>query len=318
MPILETSGYRAPAGLRNAHLHTAWAGLARRAADPGYSEERIGLPDGDFLDLFRVRGGHRRVAVVCHGLEGHAHRPYMRGMASALSGADWDVVCWNYRGCGGEPNRLPRSYHSGATEDLETVVDHVAGDYDAVALVGFSLGGNLVLKYLGEAERPGITAAVAFSVPTDLRASSLHLERPSNRHYLRRFLRTLRRKIRQKAALHPDAFDTDGLDTVTTLRAFDDRYTAPLHGFRDAEDYWARASCGPFIAGIAVPTLIVNSLDDPFLPPECYPVAAASASRHVMLETPRHGGHVGFVRFGDDGRYWSERRAADFLSVHAG
>lgn len=316
MPLVERSTYRSPLLLRNPHVHTAWAGLGRRIGDPGYERERLELPDGDFVDLDRLIRGSRRLVIVSHGLEGHAHRPYMRGMARALDRAGWDVVAWNYRGCSGEPNRLLRSYHSGATEDLDAVVQHTAPAYDEVALVGFSLGGNLTLKYLGErghAAVARISAAVAFSVPCDLRASSLNLERPANRPYLRRFMHTLRAKIRVKDVLHPGSLDLAGLESVDTFREFDDRYTAPLHGFRDAEDYWARASSGPLVPDIRVPTLIVSSLDDPFLTPDCFPVAAAAASPVVHLETPTHGGHVGFVRFARD--YWSETRAIDFLAT---
>lgn len=317
MPLLDRSAYRSPLLLRNPHVHTAWASLARPIDDPGYERERLELPDGDFLDLDRLNRGNRRVAILSHGLEGHSHRPYMRGMARALDRAGWDVIAWNYRGCSGEPNRLLRSYHSGATEDLEAVVAHVAPAYAEVALVGFSLGGNLTLKYLGERALEAavrISAAVVFSVPCDLKASSLNLERPANRFYLRRFMRTLRRKIQVKDALHPGILDLNGLEAVNTFREFDDRYTAPIHGFRDAEDYWARASSGPLVPEIRVPTLIVSSLDDPFLTPACFPVREASTSRHVTLETPAHGGHVGFVRFGGDGLYGSERRAVEFLA----
>jgi len=314
MPVLEPPAYRPTLPLRSGHLHTAWAGLGRRVDGPAVERERIATPDGDFLDLDRVRRDHDRVAVLSHGLEGSSTRAYVRGMARALAAAGWDVLAWNYRGCSGEPNRMLRSYHSGATEDLGVVVDGALADYASVALVGFSLGGNLTLKYLGE-RGPSVDAriigAVTFSVPCDLKASSEHLARPAARPYMARFLRSMRAKVRTKAAMFPGALDLDGVDAMRTFREFDDRFTAPIHGFRDAEDYWARCSAKRFIPDIRVRTLIVNAADDPFLPEACHPVDEARASAHVHLEMPRFGGHVGFAA---RGTYWSERRAVAFLA----
>lgn len=311
MPLVAPSGYRAPVPLRNGHVHTAWAGLARRVGGVRYERERLEMPDGDFIDTDWLRSRGRRVAILSHGLEGSSDRAYMQGMARAMSEAGWDVLAWNMRGCSGEPNRLLRSYHSGATEDLEFVVSKVLGVYGSVALVGFSLGGNLTLKFAGERDLdPRITGVVAFSVPCDLKASSEHLARPAARPYMHRFMKSMRGKVRLKAAMFPGAMDLTGLDSMRTFREFDDRFTAPIHGFRNAEEYWARCSSRPFLPSIRVRTLIVNALDDPFLPDACFPFDEASESAHVHLETPRHGGHVGFAA---RGRYWSERRAIAFL-----
>lgn len=321
MPILDASDYRAPRWLTNPHLNTAWAGLARRSRDPGFARERLELDDGDFLDLDWIRTGRSRLAVLSHGLEGNSRRAYMTGMAGALFAQGWDVLAWNYRGCSGEPNRLLRSYHSGATEDLDTVIRHAGSGYGSVALVGFSLGGNLTLKYLaerGSSAQGAIAGAVVFSVPCDLAASSRQLATPGNRHYMRRFLRTMRSKVRLKDTLFPGAMDLTGIDEMTTFRQFDDRFTAPIHGFADAGDYWARCSARPLIPDIRVPTLMVNAGDDPFLPEECYPVPECRDSDRVWLEIPSHGGHVGFVTMNTSRRYWSERRAAGFLGDHAG
>ncbi len=240
------------------------------------------------------------------------------GMARALNRANWDVCAMNYRGCSGEPNRKPCFYHSGMTEDLETVVGHVtiARGYPTVTLVGFSLGGNLILKYLGEkgSHVPAqIRAAVAFSVPCDLAGSARAIARPGNRLYLKRFLRRLRRKIEAKKPLYPDLLSTAEYDTIRTFEAFDDRYTAPLHGFRDAQDYYAKASAKPVLERIALPALLVNALDDPFLSPECFPYREAYRNPRLVLETPPHGSHVGFYDISPDGTLWSERRAVAFL-----
>jgi uncharacterized protein len=297
-------------------VNTLYGGLLRGVSTPEYHRERIDTPDGDFLDLDWFRAGHRRIAILCHGLEGSSRRPYMSGMAHRLSKGGWDVLSWNYRGCSGETNRKLRTYHSGATDDLDVVVERARPHYDRIDLIGFSLGGNLVLLYLGErGQQIAIDRAVAFSVPCDLASSSRYLARPVAIPYMRRFLQSLRKKMRQKAELFPEEIDVRGLDDVQSFREFDDRYTAPLNGFLDAEDYWRRASSKPWIQNIRTPTLIVSAQDDPFLPGECYPHKEVRASRHVEMETPDQGGHVGFaVR---RGQFWSEERAARFLDHRA-
>lgn len=261
--------------------------------------------------------------MLCHGLESNAQAGYIRGMARALRTAGWDVLAWTFRGCGREPNRLARFYHAGETDDLRAVVAHGAASrtYPAVALVGFSLGGNQLLKYLGEApppHHPAVVGAAAFSVPVDLTASARALdERRSNRLYRRLFLRSLTAKVRAKSGRFPDQFDVTGLRRMRRFAEFDDRYTARLHGFRDADDYWTRSSSRPDLAGIRVPTLLVNARDDPFLPaPECFPFAEAEANPCLFFEAPAHGGHVGFVDGRDLAglaRTWAERRAVEFL-----
>ena len=288
-----------------------------------YERERIEMPDGDFLDLDWVKTGADRVVVLSHGLEGYTERSYMRGMARTLARHEWDVLAWNFRGCSGEPNRLMRSYHSGVSDDLDVVVRHALGahGYGRAALVGFSLGGNITLKYLGEqSDRldARIRAAVTFSVPCALDAGAARIDQNANWIYRERFLRDLRKKVQQKHALFPDDLDVTDLEDIPTLRAFDDRYTAPIHGFKDAADYYARCSSLPLISHISIPTLLVNAIDDPFLPEACYPVEAARHHRFFDLEMPRHGGHVGFVAFGDAGAYWSEQRAAAFLKTKVG
>ncbi|WP_245994648.1 YheT family hydrolase [Desulfosoma caldarium] len=283
-----------------------------------YRRERLETSDGDFLDLDWSRVGSSSVCILCHGLEGHSRRPYVLGMARALNRAGWDVCALNYRGCSGEPNRKPFFYHSGFTQDLDEVVKHVLERpcYDAVVLVGFSLGGNLILKYLGESARrvpPQLRAAAVFSVPCHLAASAKAISRPSNRIYLKRFLKRLRKKIEAKEDLFPETLNTRGYERIVTFEDFDNRYTAPLHGFRDAQDYYAKASSKPFLNSITVPTLIVNALDDPFLSPECFPYQEAYRNPYLFLETPRHGSHVGFYDFSPDGFIWSERRTVAFF-----
>lgn len=310
-----------PTGFRSAHLQTIYPTLFRRVPLCTNVRERIATPDGDFLDLDWVRHPPGRpLAVLTHGLEGHSRGNYIQGMAAALKRAGWDVLAWNFRGCSGEPNRKLKSYHSGATGELQTVLNHIFSEtaYETVSLIGFSLGGNLTLKYIGDmgaALDPRIRSAVAISVPCDLAGSAKRLGDWQNRIYMARFMRSLRSKVYEKAMRYPDGLDLDGLDKVRTFAEFDDRYTAPIHGFRDASDYWTQCSCRFVLNRITIPTLLVNAQDDPFLTPDCYPGDAADANPNFMLETPRNGGHLGFISFNAAGEYWSERRAVAFLQT---
>ncbi len=319
--ILEPS-FRPPRWLRHSHAQTIYPVLRPRRSPPLDLAETLELPDGDFLGLHWRKSGHPRLAILSHGLEGSAAAGYIRGMAAALGQAGWDALAWSFRGCGPQPNRLLRFYHSGETGDLARVVRHAAPAYPGgVALVGFSLGGNMALKYLGEAPpHPAVVGAAAISAPVDLAASARALDRRwDNRLYLRRFLETLVAKVEDKARRFPGEIDVTGIRRVRTFQEFDDRFTARLHGFRNAMDYWTQSSARQYLRAITVPTLLINALDDPFLPPECFPFAEAEANPHFSLEAPAHGGHVGFVDFaeGKQGRTWAERRVVDFLAASA-
>lgn len=311
--------YIAPPLLRNGHVASIFPTLMRRIDTAHYVRERIDTSDGDFLDLDWSPVGSQRLVIICHGLEGHSRRPYVAGMARAANLFGWDALAWNYRSCGGEMNRKLRFYHSGATDDLDDVVNHALqrGPYQEVALVGFSMGGNLILVYLGERGNrldSRISAAVAFSVPCDLGASARQLARPANYIYMRRFMSELRRKMVLKHQAFPDQLDVTGIEKIRNFQQFDDRYTAPLHGFRNAEEYWQRCSSKHFLADIRVRTLIVNALNDPFLAPDCFPSRLVQGHPWVKLEVPPVGGHVGFVAFNDQNLYWSESRAFRFLN----
>ncbi len=275
------------------------------------------LEDGDFLDLRWLRHGRDRLAILSHGLEGSADEGYIRGMATALGAAGWDALAWNFRGCGDEPNRLVRLYHSGATEDLAAVVNHAAKSYRRIALIGFSLGGNLTLKYMGEAPpHEAVRAAVAISAPVDLAASARMLDqRWSNRLYLRRFIDSLVSKVEAKALHFPDQIDARGSRALRTFQEFDDRYTSRLHGFRDAADYWEQSSARQFLLRIKQPTLLLNARNDPFLAPECFPYPEAEQNPSLFLETPASGGHLGFLEFSGGLRPWFEQRLTGFLET---
>jgi hypothetical protein len=314
MPLV-SSTYRAPFFLRGGHLSTVYPTLFRRVGTPILEQERLELDDGDFLDLDWSSRGFERLAIIGHGLEGESRAKYMLGMSLALQNQGWDTLAWNCRGCSGEPNRLLRSYHSGVSEDLEAVIHHALSRsrYREIALIGFSLGGNILLKYLGEqgpAAPSEIVAAIAFSVPCDLTSSSLRLGDWSNQIYMARFMKDLRKKVIQKNEVFPGKLDLEGLHRVKSFAEFDDRYTAPLNGFEHAQDYWTKASSKPLLPAIRVPTLLIQALNDPFLPRPCFPFEEAEANPALFLETPDHGGHVGFISRGNE--YWSEIRAGAF------
>jgi hypothetical protein len=244
----------------------------------------------------------------------------MRGMCRAFAAQGWDAVARNFRGCGGESNLTPGLYHSGQTIDLHTTVLHCLElGYERIALVGFSMGGNQVLKYLGEGPQrvpAQVVAAAAFSVPCHLPGAAKVLDQPGNAVYMRYFLKSLRKKVRQKHVLHPELYPLEGLETMRTFAEFDGQYTAPIHGFASAQDYWEKAACLSRLPHIAVPSLLVNARNDPFLSEGCYPVGIARQSDFLFLEIPDSGGHVGFTSRVGETAYWSETRAVEFLRPH--
>ncbi len=322
MPILPKPDYRPPFPFFSGHMQTIYPTLCRRTPLTHPVPERINTPDGDFLDIDWHKsstGPVNRLAIISHGLEGNARRKNVLGMAHHLTECGWDAICLNFRCCSGEPNLLPRFYHSGVTDDLHTVIQHGLStkDYQHVGLVGFSMGGNQTLKYLGEAPDlvpEQVRAAVVFSVPCSLAEAVEVMSGWQNRGYMRYFMQGLRKKIRIKAARFPDLIDPAGLEEIKTFEPFDDKYTAPLHGYRDAADYYQRCSSTQFLPMIRIPTLMVQALDDPFLPACCFPVDTAENSSSLYLEIPEFGGHVGFMGDWFDSCYWSEKRAAEFLN----
>lgn len=317
MPLV-TSAYIAPRLLRSGHVQTVLPTFLPRARPPQPRHERLELSDGDFLDLRWHAAGHPRLAILSHGLEGSADAIYIRSMTAALLAAGWDVLAWNFRGCGGVENRLARSYHSGESEDLRSVIRHASAGYEKIALIGFSLGGNITLKCVAETSpMPQVAAAVAVSAPVDLASSARALDdRHGNLIYLKRFLNTLIVKMEGKARLFPDKVDVTGIRSLRTIREFDDRFTAPLHGFLDAEDYWARASSLPHLPRLSVPALLLNAQNDPLLDTPSFPRELAASSPYLHLETPDYGGHVGFLDHRLRG--WHERRVVEFIGACCG
>ncbi len=318
MPVL-TSSFRPPFFLRQSHVQTILPAILPRRFAHSFTPERLELPDGDFLDLGWLRQGSSQLVILTHGLEGSIDGGYIRGTAQTLHAQGWDALAWNFRNCGVEPNRLLRSYHSGESGDLGAVVRHAAASYRRIALVGFSLGGNVTLKYLGEAPpHPAVVAGVAISAPVHLASCARALDsRWANKIYLQRFLATLVQKAHAKAARFPDRISHDPRRRIDTITLFDDLFTAPLHGFRDALDYWTQASARQYLPGISIPALLINAHDDPLLGAECFPYAEATASRSFSLEAPKYGGHVGFLDLKHGIQPWTERRIAEFLREHS-
>ncbi|TXK45912.1 alpha/beta fold hydrolase [Pontibacter qinzhouensis] len=313
MPLVP-SLYKPPFYLLNGHLQTILPGLFRQVPGVHYKRERVPTPDNDFIDLDWSVVGAEAVVILSHGLEGDSERSYIKGMVRAFNQKGVDALAWNYRSCSGEPNKLLRSYHLGASDDLDFVVNYALGTgrYSTIFLVGFSAGGNITLKYLGEAPDQvpeQVKRAAVFSVPVDLKSSAQRI----SKIYSRRFLKSLELKLAQKRELFPDKVDLSGYNPLWSFPEFDERFTAPLHGFKSADDYYARSSSKQFLKNIRIPTLLVNAKNDPFLANSCFPVQEAELNPNFHFEAPATGGHVGFAIDFRNNIYYSEIRAVQFL-----
>jgi predicted alpha/beta-fold hydrolase len=324
MPILDCD-YRPPYLLANGYVQSILPSLVRRVDCTHFQRERLNTDDGDFLDLDWSRASAssmgKTLLIISHGLEGHSRRPYVVGIAREANIQGWDALAWNFRSCSGEMNKTLRFYHSGATDDLQCVIEHAHGlGYQYIHLVGFSMGGNLSLLHVGRQGRnlpTYVKSVVAFSVPCDLAASSRRLAERKNKIFMWRFLKDLRTKIDAKALDFPEDVSIDNYHQIKNFQQFDDRYTAPIHGFDSAADYWARSSCKPVLKDIRIPALLVNALNDPFLPEACFPYEDAHKSEWLSLEVPRSGGHVGFIELNNRQAYWMERRVVEFVLQHS-
>ena len=322
MPIVQSS-YQAPLAFKNTHFNTIYAAKIRKTPRLQYTRTRIDLQDGDFLDIdwsyAAARTRSSGVVLLFHGLEGHAKRPYMAGTAKILNTNGYDCAAVNLRGCSGDTNLKLRSYHSGATEDVSDVVDYVTAntDYKQIFLCGFSLGGNLVLKYLGEKRsRPSqIKAGVAISTPVDLYDSLEALQENQNWVYRWSFLKGLKGKYKEKMKQFPENLSLENYRKIRSLRLFDELYTAPANGFQDALDYYTKSSSKSVLKKIDTPALILNAQDDTFLNEKCYPIAEAKENANLFLESPQRGGHVGFMT-GKQHTY-SEMRSLQFIQDHS-
>ena len=317
------SSYRAPAWLPGGHLQTLYASLLAPRPRVAYRRERWNTPDGDFIDLdwaqIRNAADANPLVVLFHGLEGNSHSQYASALMAATRDRGWRGVVVHFRGCGGELNRLPRAYHSGDSAEIDWILRRLKLDNPSIQLfaAGVSLGGNALLKWLGEqrdAANAIVAGAASISAPVDLMASGDALGRGFNMIYTRNFLATMRRKTLAKLALFPELCDRERMLDSRTLREFDNIVTAPLHGYRDTDDYWTRASSKPLLRHIAAPTLMINARNDPFLPAAALP-AAGELSAKVTAEFPPTGGHVGFVTGVFPGQLdWLPQRMLNFFT----
>ncbi|AFL81046.1 putative hydrolase of the alpha/beta-hydrolase fold protein [Aequorivita sublithincola DSM 14238] len=312
------SNYKPKFPFKNGHFSTIYSAKFRPSPKLIQLRERLQLADGDFMDIdFSFsKNPSKKVTILLHGLEGNAQRTYIRGQTKVLIENGWDVAAVNFRGCSGEKNLSFQSYNAGKTDDLEAVVDFILkkDKYNEIALVGFSLGGNLLLKYLGERESfpKQIKKAVAISTPLSLKGSLESLNEFSNWIYQTSFLINLRKKYKAKMKDFPERMTVSDYKKITSLLQFDHVYTAPAHGFKDAFDYYKKNSSLQFIPNIQIPVYILNAANDSFLSSECYPKELASTMKNLQLEIPKYGGHVGFHQ--TNKLYYSESRTLEFLN----
>ena len=331
MPFIEQADYKAPFWLPEGHSQTIFPSIFRKVEGVQYVRERIMTNDGDFLDIDFSKGLNinqnktesqnsltysftKSLIILSHGLEGNSTRQYIMGMVKNFNAHGFDCLAWNFRSCSEDINQTKVFYHSGATEDLDIVVKHaISKGYQKIYLVGFSLGGNLTLKFLGEKGQnlyPEVQKAVVFSVPLHLSSSS----RTISWIYDQRFIRSLNKKVQAKANRFPEfEIDISNISKIKNLRDFDDAYTSQLHGFKDAEDYYEQNSSLYFLDDINIKTLIINAKNDPFLSQECFPYEQAKHLEKVYLQTPEGGGHCGFYPVDYQRVLWSERRALEWV-----
>ena len=323
-PAPAAAAYRAPRWLRGAHAQTIWPALAAPRPQVRWARTRWTTPDGDFIDVDLSTPAQcapqAPLLVLFHGLEGSSDSPYARAVAASALRRGWRTAVPHFRGCSGPLNLAPRAYHSGDSDEIDWILRRFAAEHPQAPLLaaGVSLGGNALLKWIGERgiDAGFVRAAVAVSPPQDLAEGARALSRGFNRVYTRNFLRTLKRKSQGKLAQYPGLFDNDRMLAARDFFDFDDAVTAPMHGFADCHDYWARSSCRQFLGGIRIPTLVINALNDPFLPPSAL-ARAQDVSRFVLLDYPREGGHVGFLGGAFPGRFaWLPDRMLGFLAEH--
>lgn len=320
MPLIKST-YK-PSGIyRSADLNTIYAATLRTVKLSPYVRERITLSDEDFLDLDWSKtadANNGKVAILLHGLAGSSDRPYMKGMTRILNKKGWDTVSINLRGCSEELNKYFKSYHGGSSQDLAEVIDHIKKmeKYDSIALVGFSLGGNILLKYLGEDRNvpKEVKTAVAVSVPCDLAGSLGEINRTRNFIYSKRFELKLKQVLLARAKKFPEKLSKKEVEACSSLNDIDELYTSKAHGFENAADYYEKNSSRQFLENIKIPTLIISSKDDSFLSNSAYPIKEAENSEFLNLEIPEYGGHVGFVLPGPE--FYHEKRTMEFLEKH--
>tara|TARA_B100000787_G_scaffold170258_1_gene165318 strand:- start:12623 stop:13591 length:969 start_codon:yes stop_codon:yes gene_type:complete len=318
MPIIE-SNFTPSLPFKNSHFNTIYRPLFMKETH-NYKRKRITTWDNDFIDLDFSEVNSNKIVILIHGLEGSSESKYILSAATELNNSGFDTVSFNLRGCSGDDNLLLSTYHSGKTEDLEFVISYLLKNYsyDKIMIVGYSLGGNITLKYFGEyafSISDKVSCGIAVSVPIDLAFSSELMSSLKNKLYMDKFLKSLRLKVFEKSQKHPQyKLNINKLTKAKTFKDFDGLYTAPIFGFSSPEEYWKKASSKPYLPKIRKPTLLISSKDDPFLPKECYPYKEAKESNVFHLEVTKYGGHVGFISsFLPQENRWLENRILNFL-----
>lgn len=322
MALIHTSTYEPAIAFKSKHFNTIYRTLFHKI-DVGFQRERMETSDGDFMDIDFSTVGSKTVVIIIHGLEGSSTSKYVTALSQISNEEGFDVAAVNLRGCSGETNRLLSSYHSGKTNDLAEIIDFIETNktYENINIVGYSLGGNLLLKYMGEQRSDyssKVKGAVGVSVPCDLKGSSESIAKFWNMVYMQRFLISLKSKTRIKLEQFPDHnLKSEAILNSKNFLDFDNYFTAPVNGFQDANDYWKRNSCNQFLEGIKTPSLLVTAADDPFLSESCIPVKEARNNKYFHLELTKYGGHVGYNSNFDNGSgFWLERRIIDFFKQH--
>ena len=317
MPVLKDS-YKPPFWLRSGHLQTIYSSAGRRVKSMPWEGEQVILSDEDEVNLYWLKSDMKRLLIQCPGLESDLGSRYLSGMGHCMTEAGWDVVSYIYRGCDGKDNKALRTYHSGAIDDLSDVIQYILSqypDYEEIGLIGYSLGANLVLRYLGDPNTqldPKVKKSVAISPPCDLAASSEEMKKLKNKFYTGRFIQKLKGKVKLKEKQYPEALDYPMIYKSKNFHDFDQHFTAPANNFKDAKDYWHQSSSLFYLKNISIPSLIITARDDSLLSESSYPYQIAESCEHIHLMATRFGGHVGFMYPGEF--YWHELQAKRFLN----
>lgn len=316
MPVLKSHYSANPYYLYNRHFETIVPSVFNKVEGVHYGRERLELRDGDFLDLDWLTNGNNKAMIISHGMEGDTNRHYVKRFAKYFHDKEWDILAWNYRSCSEEMNRLPKFYAYGETDDLGIVIGHLLSkSYQQVVLVGFSMGGGLVTKYLGSQTIDNrITHGIVFSVSCDLKNSVEEVEKPKHLIYNKSFINKLKLKLRKKAKQFKE-FKNLPFESIKTFSEFNTLYSLPFHKYTNLDEFYSESSSISHIPNIKVPTLMINALNDPILGDKCYPYDEANTNPNFYLETPKYGGHMGFNIKGSDLSYM-EIRAEEFLMNH--
>ena len=294
---------------------------SRKAEGVPYKRERIETDDNDFLDLDWVNQKSDQLVILTHGLEGNSDRPYIKEVVKHFTEKGWDALAWNCRSCSGEINRQLRLYNHGEIGDIDTVVRHAIEKYGykTVVLVGFSMGGNISLKYAAVKSYQGtlpkaVKKVIAFSSPLQMASSTAHLGEPSNWLYKHTFIKRLKKKAYLKALTHPDKIDLVKLQGLKRWEDYIRFFAKDINGYQDENDFFEHGSAGKYIHLLKIPSLIIQAQNDPMLTPDCFPYALASTNENIFLETPKTGGHCGFTTRGNLQSSWAGERAYQFAS----